>query len=322
MKVTRDANILRNIEFSYDIENLYRSDFKVNYLRNEFGLRDRCARTEDIKVLTIGGSTTDQRYVPFQFTYQSILEQKLSIIDNDFGCVTNAGVDGHSTWGHLFAFKNWFPLIPKLQPKFILLYVGVNDADFRRPDSPNYGFDTKDNKSFKGFLKGFELVNAILPIYRYFRQFDQTSSLAYSGHAPRPYQESDYVIKNVNEATKRLSEYNKKAFQSRMKKILNYVKNLGAIPICITQPHRLVIEKNGEYYGIPNVLGEGFSGIDYDFSIKELNSVIKELCGEHTLDLHSHKFSNDHFYDGVHTTLSGSQEIGETIANSVISKFY
>ena len=38
--VTEDANILRDIEFSYDISNLYPSDIKVaDYVRNEFGSR-------------------------------------------------------------------------------------------------------------------------------------------------------------------------------------------------------------------------------------------------------------------------------------------
>ena len=93
-------------------------------MRNEFGLRDSCDSIKDIEILTIGGSTTDQRYVPFKFTYQSIIEQRLKEVDRNFGCVSNAGVDGHSTWGHLFSFEKWFPLIPNLKPNFIILYIG------------------------------------------------------------------------------------------------------------------------------------------------------------------------------------------------------
>ena len=104
--------------------------------------------------------------------------------------------------------------------------------------------------------------------------------------------------------------------------ILDEVYELDAVPICITQPNRYAITKNDQIYGIPNVLGKQFSGIDYDFSIRELNSVLFKLCGDNTVDLYNHNFSDTHFYDGVHTTSKGSQEIGEIIAEFMISKFY
>jgi hypothetical protein len=47
-----------------------------------------------------------------------------------------------------------------------------------------------------------------------------------------------------------------------------------------------------------------------------------ELCGDMIIDLYSHNFSDHHFYDGVHTTSTGSQEIGEIFSKFIISKFY
>lgn len=321
--VTEEANILRDVEFSYDISNLYTSDVKVaDYVRNEFGLRDNCDSTKDIEILTIGGSTTDQRYVPFEFTYQSILEQRLKEIDRNFGCVSNAGVDGHSTWGHLFAFEKWFPLIPNFEPKFILLYIGVNDADFRRANKQNLGFDINDRGGLKAFLKSFEIVRALLPIYRLIQQKIEKSSATYVGHVPKTYSAGDYTVVTMNANTKRLSTDNALAFKKKMIKILKEVRVLNAIPICITQPHRYVTLKDGQIFGIPNVLGDQFSGIDFDFSIQQLNSVLFELCGDMTVDLYSYNFSDSHFYDGVHTTSKGSQEIGEIIAKFMIPKFY
>ena len=321
--VTEDANILRDVEFSYEINNLYPSDIKVaDYERNEFGLRDNCDSIKDIEILTIGGSTTDQRYVPFKFTYQSIIEQRLKEVDRNFGCVSNAGVDGHSTWGHLFSFEKWFPLIPNLKPKFIILYIGVNDADFRRADEPNFGFDTNDRGGLKTFLKSFEIVRTLLPIYRFSLQKIDKSSTPHVGHSAKIYTEDDYTVTMINENTPRLSKVNALSFEKKMITILDEVYKLDAVPICITQPNRYAITKNDQIYGIPNVLGKQFSGIDYDFSIRELNSVLFKLCGDNTVDLYNHNFSDTHFYDGVHTTSKGSQEIGEIIAEFMISKFY
>jgi hypothetical protein len=107
-----------------------------------------------------------------------------------------------------------------------------------------------------------------------------------------------------------------------MHSLLKSILALDAIPICVTQPHRYVMKKNDKIYGVSNVLGEDFSGIDYDYSIRKLNDVMFELCGENTLDLYNHKFLSSHFYDGVHTTAMGSTEIGERMAEFIIEKFF
>ena len=318
---TREANILRNFQFSYDISQLYVSDSpNVDYVRNQYGLRDSCVSPAEIEILTIGGSTTDQRYVSLNSTYQSIIEERMKKSSVTFGCVSNAGVDGHSTWGHLYSFENWFPLIPELNPKTILLYVGVNDANFLRASSPNSN-DTGRRDGIKGFLKRFEIVRAILPIYSFFKQKTDNESAAYAGHAPKLYTDDDYVVSIMNEQTELLSAQNALAFRSRMVSLLSEIQELGAKPLCVTQPHRFVKEIDGELRGVENVLGEGFSGIDYDYSLRKLNEVIFDLCGSNTVDLYSHEFSNSHFYDGVHTTASGSEEIGRVIAEFVINNY-
>lgn len=319
-KRTKEANILRNFQFSYDISQLYVSDSPiVNYVRNQYGLRDSCVSPAEIEILTIGGSTTDQRYVSLNSTYQSIIEERMKKSSVTFGCVSNAGVDGHSTWGHLYSFENWFPLIPELNPKIILLYVGVNDANFLRPSLPNIGFDTESKDGVKGFLKRFEIIRAILPIYHLLKQ--QSDNAVYARHTPQLYTNDDYIVNVMNKQTELLSTQNALAFRSRMESLLSKIQGLDAKLLCVTQPHRFVKKIDGEFRGVENVLGEGFSGIDYDYSLRKLNEVIFDLCGSSTVDLYSHEFSNSHFYDGVHTTASGSEEIGSVIAEFIINNY-
>jgi hypothetical protein len=318
---TEEANILRDFQFTYDASNLYENGSpNVDYFRNEYGLRDSCDNPGEIDILTIGGSTTDQRYVPFASTFQSIIEERLTAYIDNFGCVSNAGIDGHSTWGHLFSFDHWFPLIPGLKPKFIVLHVGIGDVNFKRINSPRSGFDTNTQSGIKAFLKTFKVVNALLPIYRHLQQSFKNESLAYAGHSPNLYVDDDYVINVINDETKVLSEQNANAFRIRMQLLLKKISALGAKPICVTQPHRYVIEKDGEIYGLPDVLGEGFSGVDFDYSLRQLHDVIFELCEKNTLDLYNHRFVSAHFYDGVHTTAIGSTEIGERMADFIISR--
>ena len=159
------ANIRRNFKAQFNISELYNSNKStVNYVRNKYGLRDDCNTSKDIEILSVGGSTTDQIYVPFENTYQKILQKRLREEDPDFGCVTNAGIDGHSTWGHIFSFEKWFPLIPNLKPKYVLLYIGINDTYFESADKPNFGYDILANCTNKCFLKQFEIVQLLLPL--------------------------------------------------------------------------------------------------------------------------------------------------------------
>lgn len=315
---TREANILRNFQFSYDVSRLYESTDPIfNYVRDQYGLRDSCENPADIDILTIGGSTTDQRYVSLNSTFQNIIEKHMKTSFDTFGCVSNAGIDGHSTWGHLYSFEKWLPLIPELNPKIILLYIGINDADFHRT-SPKVGYDTgHTDEGIKEFLKRFEIIRALLPIYRLIRQ--QSDNAAYANHAPKLYKDEDYTVNTLNEQTELLSNRNAEAFRLRMEGLLNAIEEFGAKPLCVTQPHRYVKKIDGQKRGLKNVLGEDFSGMDYDHSIRKLNEVIFDLCGLNTVDLYSHKFSDSHFYDGVHTTALGSIEIGNVISQFLIN---
>ena len=313
--VTREANILRDFEFSYNLNELYPSNTQlVNYRRNKYGLRDDCTDPSEIKILTIGGSTTDQRYVAFNATYQKILQNRISADIGRFGCVTNAGVDGHSTWGHIFAFENWFPLIPNLEPDYVVLYVGVNDANFQRSKTPYVGFDVR-NAGIKKWLKQFEIVKQLLPIYRFIRQTSQNNNTSYAGHAPIKFTAEDYTVSDLNNSTIRLTQENVMAFRSRFQQLLELVEEMGATPICVSQPHRYVRRFDGTVRGVENVLGIGFSGVDYDYSLRSLNSVMSDLCEDLFLDLYNHEFSPEHFYDGAHTTENGSIYIGELMGD-------
>lgn len=321
--IVKKGNILRNFYYSYDVTTLYSTkQKKVEYIRNEFGLRDNCKSTKDINILTVGGSTTDQRFVAFKSTYQYILEDKLKEFDKNFGCVTNAGVDGHSTWGHIFSFEKWFPLIPDLQPKYVLLYIGVNDVNFKRANTPTKNDQNLDQNQNK-FLENFQTYNSLMPIYKFLQmKFDKKSTIPYHGRFPHNITDNDYQINLLNSKTKELSKINADSFKIRLQRILKYIHNLNAIPICVTQPHRYATIKSGQIYGVPNVYwGEGFSGVDYDYSIRKINAVIKELC-INTLDLYNYKFKKGDFYDGIHTTSSGSKKIGEEMASFIISNFY
>ena len=130
-KIISKANILRNFEFQYDISNLYKSKVSsVSYVRDEFGLRDNCYEIEDIDILTIGGSTTDQRYLSDNDTWTNQLQKHFEKNNKNFK-IANAGIDGQSTIGHIWNFVNWFPNIKNLKPylEVVLRIIFINFCD-------------------------------------------------------------------------------------------------------------------------------------------------------------------------------------------------
>ena len=319
--VTKKANILRNVSYQYDLNGLYPSDTdSVDYKRNEFGLRDDCRDPSDIAILTIGGSTTDQRYVDFKHTYQKTLQNRLQSNLGKNGCVTNAGVDGHSTWGHIFSFKHWFPLIPNLSPDYVLLYIGINDTNILRPEAPIDGFDLNTNNSIKSWLKQFRTVQYLRPIFNIISKSSKGNNAPYNGHFPKKYTENDYTVSTLNESTPTLTAVKLEHFRRNLSTMLNYIREMDATAICISQPHRTVSTIGGKLRGIENTFGAEFSGLDVDYVLQSINHVLEMSCGENYLNLYDEVFQSEHFYDGVHTTNIGSEYIGNLIADFFLER--
>ena len=85
-----------NINTEYFLNGLYEGKkTKILYKRDQFGLRGRNKSLKKIDILTVGGSTTDERFVNEKETWSEQLEYlinnytKSNKID-----VVNAGIDG------------------------------------------------------------------------------------------------------------------------------------------------------------------------------------------------------------------------------------
>ena len=111
-------------------------------------------------------------------------------------------------------------------------------------------------------------------------------------------------------------------FEGKLKDIINTIKDIGSEPICVTQPHRFVVVKSGIRYGFSNIFSKeniAYSGLDFDYSLQEINRRIKKICGnENTIDLYNQTFLDSDFYDFVHTTPKGSTKLGNLIAEKII----
>ena len=96
------------------------------YKRNYHGFRGEELSPSQIQAVIIGGSTTDERYKPGEFTITENLNTLLQKKNYNFKII-NAGIEGQSTVGHIYNFEHWFPKLKNFSPKLYIFYVGIND---------------------------------------------------------------------------------------------------------------------------------------------------------------------------------------------------
>ena len=101
------------------------TNYDIFYQRNNNGYRiSNNSNDELFKILTIGGSTTDQKFISEGDTFQDYIQSKVT---NDFQ-VINAGIDGQSSYGHLMSLKKWHSkVLERKEVKKIVFLLGVND---------------------------------------------------------------------------------------------------------------------------------------------------------------------------------------------------
>ena len=56
-----NLNALYKVDLELDSNDFYENSQTISYSRNNYGLRTNCQNMEDIDIVSIGGSTTDQR---------------------------------------------------------------------------------------------------------------------------------------------------------------------------------------------------------------------------------------------------------------------
>jgi hypothetical protein len=94
--------------------------------RNHMGFRGEAPPknfAESLTIIAIGGSTTACELISDNKTWCDLLAVKLKSKFKSLW-LNNAGLDGHSTYGHIVLMEDY---IIKIRPKVVLFLVGAND---------------------------------------------------------------------------------------------------------------------------------------------------------------------------------------------------
>lgn len=144
----------------------------IYYSRNSLGMRgDEMPKDQQnwIKIIAIGGSTTECSYNSDSLTWPEVLKRQLQQQSSEKIWVNNAGLDGTTTLGHKILLQDH---IVKLKPDYVLFLVGINDTEH----DDDHGFDLYHSDSFnrknikeifRSLLKKTETGALIENLYRY-----------------------------------------------------------------------------------------------------------------------------------------------------------
>ena len=80
------------------------------YKRNYHGFRGDEIDPSKIEAVILGGSTTDERFLPEEFTITENLNILLKRRGYKFKII-NAGIGGQSTWGHIYNFQRFLKIL-------------------------------------------------------------------------------------------------------------------------------------------------------------------------------------------------------------------
>lgn len=317
-------NLLKDCVIKYDVSHLYKDpEDIIKYSRNIYGLRGTHDKPSSIDILTVGGSTTDQRYIRDGETWQDVLQDRFSRTGVKV-LIANAGVDGQSTYGHIKNFKWWFPFIPDLKPKYILFYVGLNDFYI----DTGYGYDQlitgEDDLTLKTKLKEQIKENsAVWHLIRTLHGAYQAMVVNKIGHSALDFSKvqwtRDSIQKDYGFMEPRLSEY-----ANRLRVLADMTYKFGAKPIFVSQPsrkYRITMDGPLGDSAIKSYDGYEYNGVDYYHMMRRLDSVTRNIADEKDalfVDLANHAgWVDTDFYDFAHMTPQGVEKVGDLLWRSM-----
>lgn len=288
---------------------LYDGGQDVLYRRDRWGFRGAGIEPSQVTILTVGGSTTNQLYLPEDATWQAVMERELKAKGRD-AVIANAGIDGQSTIGHLRAMEDWFPNVPGLKPKFVVFYVGLNDvhADGGAVDALQHASKVKWFRQHSALWQaGTKLMGAFNA--RRARLNHQRVDFAGAQWTDKP-EQPDWKPEGYRTID---------AYQDRLRRLAERAHAMGAVPVFVTQTRADFKLADGKVLGM--VEGDGLNGIDHYRRLTAFNRATREVCEERgllCLDLAREvTFEAGDFYDYLHNTPQGAARIGRWLADKL-----
>jgi lysophospholipase L1-like esterase len=287
------------------------------YRRDRYGLRgDYGGDPARITVLAVGGSTTNEQFIGEDDTWSSVLGRELRARGKP-AVVANAGVDGHSTAGHIRSFDHWFARIPRLKPRTIIYFIGINERGVA-PDAVAGADRLSHDGAYRRIRTYVENNSALIRGVRTARGWLAARRIgAHHGSGEAETEDSRWVAATVAPDLAARLKPDVEGYARRLRLLHAKALAFGATPIYVTQI-------NGDGRLVEGVVQEieGSGGGTTFVELSLYNAELLKFCAEtkaRCIDLAGElRLGPGDFYDSVHTTPQGSRKIGRFLAGKIV----
>ena len=305
----------KNTRYTIDLPAYEGMDQHVIHSKNSIGLRGPEPNdSAKIKVICMGGSTTECMYLTDGKDWPNVLGDKLKVEFPDLW-LNNAGMDGQSSYGNLQMLKQY---ILKLKPNYIFLMAGLNDMELDTPS--HFDVNVSPIKRAYNFL---ELPSTIVNIIRAGKAKQVgLNHQVYTNlsQLPKLKMTDDEMMARMQKEQTYLA-----AYKQRITEFAKLCKDNNIQLVFIGQSI-LFSDENDLYTNI--YLGDlktgQMNGKTRSYILKMYNKVTFDLANELNLpfiNLNARLPKDSRFfYDGYHFTIDGADMCAEILHDEITSK--
>jgi hypothetical protein len=271
-----------------------------------------------LTIITIGGSVTECHFLNDDKTWPFLLSRDLA--DSFRDCwLNNAGLDGHSTYGHIILLNDY---VKKLKPSMVLFLTGINEIETPGPlfhDKLSTRNAYTDLRHF--IVNNSEVLSLVLNLARQGRgqKFTNTTNAMLVLDSGRGLKLSDTLMqRRLAAQAPYLAAYGR-----RLTELADTCLAWHILPVFLTQPNLFGV-------GMDPVTGVDLETYPVDPSDPEMNGllvwkvlekyndVLRGVCLEKGLPMidlaHLMPKNSLYFYDMSHFTNAGAEKAAGLLA--------
>ena len=332
----RGHEITLRTNMVYELPNVLNDKLpeRLIHSRNNIGFRGP-DWTEDTKhalrIFTVGGSTTECFYLSDGYDWTAVMANILyKNSDREMPLfVNNAGLDGHSTFGHRILLRD---ILLDYEPHLILYLVGANDVG--RRDLTDHAQTGLTQRTYRS---GNRIKNHLQRGIHLLAQHSELAALTENlirGWRARnlgvTHQSVDFralpLRDTLPEELEHMIQLNNDGYiqnyRNRLTLLMKETIAAGIQPILITQPvpygHGMDPETGVDLSRIEVRNGSGYLRWR---EVELYNDVTREVAEQldiYLIDLERELPKNTRFYyDLIHFTVEGAEAVGQIVANHV-----
>jgi lysophospholipase L1-like esterase len=306
-----------NRKYVFDNKKIDKLEKEIIHSKNSLGFRgENPPKNVDdyLSIVVAGGSTAECFYLSDGKPWPYLVGQKLKKAYNRVW-LNNAGLAGHSTFGHIILVKDY---LAGLKPKVIIFAVGANDT--ARNDLSKY-----DKVALKGhyssfpnfIIKNSEVAAVSANTVRVFKA--QKMGVTHRNLNIAELDKLDISDEDIEKVLENHREKYIDAYKKRLLELVDISRSIGSEPIFITQPMlcgNVVDGLTGVNLGTVKLSDSMNGKLSWEI-LQVYNNATKEVAdrrGAFVIDLADKMPKNSlYFYDNWHYTNEGAQKVSEIL---------